>query len=916
MKKIISIFLVIISCLLVIISHSYAQNNHNLTDDITDLSKTVILTDKKLEYSLGLHLEIFEDKTQKLPIEDVVKQNFIPNNKPNPNLGINKSAIWVRFRVKNIASLYQKWHLILADSRMGNIELYVPKENNPGFIIKKTGRYLPFNTRVYNHRYFIFDLPLINNQEETVYLRLTSKSVMVFPLLITASVGKFLEKDQGYFLYLGIGIGVYIIMIGYNLFLFASLGDKNYFYYVIVVISLFLHKLSISGLYQQFLFPQFPNYFELQMLFGYSIMLSVLKFSEMFLELKLEHKILFKITRFSGYIILLLALFSGTFSANYINNILGAYTAFLVLLSGLIRLKQGYIPARYFVLANLCPYVGNFLFTLSVFGILKNNILFLTSYDISLMLAMLLFSFALGDKINLLKQQKEKAQMESLKNAQLNEKLIREQNIILEDTVNKRTEELTIAKEKAEVANQAKSTFIANMSHELRTPLNAILGFSQIMLRTKNLPSEQYENAGIIQRSGEYLLNLINNILDFSKIEAQKTTLNEKNFDLYQLLDELETMLSLKAINAGLKLTFIKDENLPRYIYTDEVKLQQILVNLLGNAIKFTKQGVISLTVIYNPPQPSLLGEEHFLIFTVKDTGVGISQEELKNLFQAFNQTESGRESQEGTGLGLVISRQFLKLMGGDITVESELGKGTTFKFKIQVQLGEEIVNNDNILPQKVVALAPNQPTYKILTVDDKEINRKLLIKLLTPLGFEIQEANNGQEAIEIWEIWQPNLIFMDMRMPVMDGYKATQYIKSTTKGNATAIVALTASVLEEEKAMILSAGCDDFIRKPFRESTIFETLKKHLGVEYIYAEDSPSKNKEKLPSLNEKDLVKMPQFWLEKLYYASKTLDDDIILELIDEIPADESLLADQLRSLVNDYQFKKIRQLLESVL
>ncbi|HEY9704724.1 MAG TPA: ATP-binding protein, partial [Allocoleopsis sp.] len=387
----------------------------------------------------------------------------------------------------------------------------------------------------------------------------------------------------------------------------------------------------------------------------------------------------------------------------------------------------------------------------------------------------------------------------------------------LENRVEERTAELVIAKEKAEVANQAKSTFIANMSHELRSPLNAILGFSQIMLRTKNLPSEQYENAGIIQKSGEYLLTLINNVLDFAKIEAQKTTLNQKDFDLYQLLDDLEDMLHLRAINAGLELIFDRGDNLPRYIYADEVKLRQVLLNLLNNAIKFTQSGEVILTVRYAPPQPPLLREDqttfetplnqgglrgdHSLQFTVKDTGVGISPEELNKLFEAFSQTESGKDAQEGTGLGLVISRQFVQLMGGDITVESELGKGTTFKFSIAVELGQKTINNESISPVKVLGLAPGQPIYKILTVDDKPVNCQLLIRLLEPLGFEVKTASNGQEAISIWEEWQPHLIFMDMRMPIMDGYEATKYIKSTTKGNATAIIALTASVLEEEKA-------------------------------------------------------------------------------------------------------------------
>ncbi|MGB3509971.1 MAG: extracellular solute-binding protein [Microcoleaceae cyanobacterium] len=286
----------------------------------------------------------------------------------------------------------------------------------------------------------------------------------------------------------------------------------------------------------------------------------------------------------------------------------------------------------------------------------------------------------------------------------------------------------------------------------------------------------------------------------------------------------------------------------------------------------------------------------------------------MNKLFEAFAQTETGKNSQEGTGLGLPISRKFVQLMGGDITVESQVGKGTTFRFEIEVNVANKTEIEIEQHPRHVIALQPNQPSYKILIVDDRSTNRLLLIKLLQPLGFELKEAENGKQAIEIWEQWQPHLIWMDMRMPVMDGYEATQQIKGTTKGNATAIIALTASVLEEEKSIILSAGCDDFVRKPFREAMIFETMKKHLGVEYIYEEETQSQTTTELPSLTVEDLEQMPTEWLEQLYYGAKALNDDMIIELIEQIPVEQSLLAKKLTNLVDDFQFKTIRQLLES--
>lgn len=489
----------------------------------------------------------------------------------------------------------------------------------------------------------------------------------------------------------------------------------------------------------------------------------------------------------------------------------------------------------------------------------------------------------------------------------------------LEHRVQERTAELAVAKDKAEVANQAKSTFIANMSHELRSPLNAILGFSQLMTRSQTLSPEHQENISIISRSGDHLLTLINNVLDLSKIEAGRTVLYPKNFDLYRLLDDVEDMFQLKASDRHLQLIFDRSPDVPQYVQTDELKLRQVLINLLNNALKFTEIGGVSVRVGKQPAGESVdfaqTSDCFFLHFEVQDTGFGIAANELDSLFEAFVQTQTGKDSQEGTGLGLPIARKFVELMGGEISVISTVGKGTIFKFYIQVKAVDPTDIKAPKRNRNAIALAPNQHKYRILIVDDKPLNRQLLVKMLNPLGFELKEAVNGEEAVAIWDKWEPHLIWMDMRMPVMDGYEATQHIKATVKGQATAIIALTASVLEEERAVILSAGCDDFMRKPFRELEIFDAMHKHIGVRYIYEDQGQVS----LPATTEPPEAStwdgfraLSESQVAHLKQGILNADMDLIASSIEEIRLQDAVLASAIANCIDNFEYDKLLKLI----
>jgi chemotaxis family two-component system sensor kinase Cph1 len=493
------------------------------------------------------------------------------------------------------------------------------------------------------------------------------------------------------------------------------------------------------------------------------------------------------------------------------------------------------------------------------------------------------------------------------------------------------------AAERAAIANRAKSQFLAKMSHELRTPLNAILGFTQVMNRSPNSPTEFRQHLGIISRSGEHLLALINDVLEMSRIEAGQLVVTESDFNLRRLMRSLQDMFALKASQKGLTLSFEVDGSVPRYACSDEAKLRQILINLIENAIKFTTQGSIKVSLRAEVTEATIEGsldEQNTplhspvlkLSFEVQDMGCGIARRDWEAIFETFMQTEQGRLAQ-GTGLGLSISRQFARLMGGDITVQSTVNVGSTFTCHVLLHQPQTMPLVEPEAAPLVIGLELGQPTYRILVVEDVLENRQLLQALLEPIGFEIHIAENGLEAITQWQRWHPHLVFMDIQMPIMNGYEATRRLReeeqkqlndaSRTANDLspptpTKIIALTAYAFQDDRTDSLQAGCDDYMAKPFTVTELFDLIAHHLGLRYCYAAETLVAPE--LPArqpLSQQDLHLMPVEWIAQVHEATLDLDDGKIRQLMVEIPQASHRLLEGMTFLVDNFQLETLANL-----
>ena len=467
----------------------------------------------------------------------------------------------------------------------------------------------------------------------------------------------------------------------------------------------------------------------------------------------------------------------------------------------------------------------------------------------------------------------------------------------LEELVAARTAELARARDQAEAANRSKSVFLANMSHELRTPLNAILGFAQLMARDDSLSAEQRGTLATINRSGRHLLDLINDVLEISRIEAGRAAVQNAPFDLDDSLRAIEEMARVRADAKGLDFTVERIGALPRHVEGDAPRLRQILLNLLSNAIKYTEHGEVRLRIATTGPDR--------LRFEVSDTGPGIAEAEHERVFQAFYQTALGEAKGEGTGLGLPISREYARMMGGHLGLVSQPGQGSTFYCELPLP---PVTSADIDAPVNfhVARLRPGQAPVDVLVVEDNPDNRELLIRMLRQVGFNVRAAPDGARGVAECEAKRPNFIWMDMRMPGVDGYEATRRIRALPGGGEIRIAALTASAFRENRADILAAGCDDMVAKPLDAAHIFETMARLLGVEYEYEQPARAEAAETLADTAPPP--PLPDDLVRELRAAAEALDTEATRALADHLASHDPQAAATVRRLLEEFRFEAL--------
>ncbi|MEA3640280.1 MAG: 7TM diverse intracellular signaling domain-containing protein [Lamprobacter sp.] len=793
----------------------------------------LLIAGEKTQYSTVGHLQLLADPGGELGIEDVraldASMAFAPVRSEMDNLGFDRRVHWARLRIDNQLERPQTYYLELAYPLLDSVIAYI--EGPDGVTRYQTGDREPFATRPVIARNFLFPLELQPGQLLTLYLRVETTGSLNLPIDILSRNGAF-ERIATEYSVLALYYGALLMLVVYNIYHFWRLSDVNALYYAMFVSLYVAFQLTLNGIAFQFFWPESPWWGNVSLPFFLSAAyLAGIAFTRSILDTATNAPVIDRLLgglRWFALAGMLLALL-GPYEIAVRYAVALVFSVVLFIVAGFKVSLQGFRPARYYSLGWMVLLGFMVIYALNAFGLLPTNFVTIWATQIGSALDAVILAFAITDRFYLLEEERRELQTryaDAIAQSNLDlERRVQEGLKGLNETNLKLRAEAEVrrrAEEKAEAANRAKSEFLANMSHEIRTPMNAIIGFIHL-LESSALNSAQRDYVAKAERAARVLMDLIRDLLDFSKIEAGRLELEHSVFSVTALVDEACDLVALSAVNKGLALEIEQQGSEDCWVFGDQARLRQVLVNLLNNAIKFTEAGKVKLELSCEPLTPGLVQ----LAMAVTDTGIGIRDDQREQLFRPFTQADASITRRfGGTGLGLAICRRLVNQMGGEIELSSQLGVGSRFAFSLRL---EAAAPGQRSQAAPIERPADNALSgLRVLLVEDQPLNHEVAAAILRQAGAEVLVRESGVAALELLGergCQGVDVILMDLQMPEMDGYETARAVRALPGCEAQPIIAMTAHATDAERRRCRAAGLDGHLNKPIERSRLIAAL-------------------------------------------------------------------------------------------